>query len=62
MSMRRNLSDVFRWPIVIAVVSAIGLLSALVGDGVMDAVSWALLSVPIAVGFYKWKPIRVEGR
>lgn len=55
MSARRPLGVVFRWPVVIAVISTIGLLSALIGDGVMDAVSWALLSVPVAVGFYNWK-------
>lgn len=55
MSARRPLNVVFRWPIVIAVISTIGLLSALIGDGFMDAVSWALLSVPVVVGFYNWK-------
>jgi len=56
MSTRRNLSEVFRWPLVIAVISIVGLLSALIGDGFMDAISWTLLSIPIVVGLYKWRP------
>lgn len=38
----------FAWPAIIAVLSAIGLVSALVGDGILDAVSWATLAVPAA--------------
>ena len=39
------------WPIPIALASltALGLVSALVGDGVWDAVSWVALAVPVAV-------------
>lgn len=54
MSRRRSLKAVFRWPAVIAVISIAGLLSALIGDGLLDAASWILLSVPIAVGIGKW--------
>jgi hypothetical protein len=37
------------WPIVIAVGSLVGLVSALVGDGLYDALSWLLLAVPVAI-------------
>jgi hypothetical protein len=37
------------WPLVLAVLSAIGLISALVADGVWDGVSWLLLTAPVAV-------------
>jgi hypothetical protein len=36
-------------PIVLAVASTIGLVSALVGDGVWDVLSWVALGMPIAV-------------
>jgi hypothetical protein len=50
---RRDLSNVFRWPFVIAAVSVVGLLSALMADGVWDGVSWLALSIPVAVGVLK---------
>jgi hypothetical protein len=40
---------VWRWPLAIGVGSAVGLVSALVGDGAYDALSWVLLSVPVVV-------------
>ena len=39
--------QVFRWPL--AVLSAGGLISALVADGAWDAVSWFGLGLPVAV-------------
>lgn len=39
---------IFRWPLAIGVASAAGLLAALVGDGAWDALSWALLTWPVA--------------
>lgn len=46
---RRSLWAVFAAPIAIAIASLVGLLAALTGDGVRDAVSWAALSVPVAI-------------
>ena len=43
------LRSVFAVPAVVAVLSLVGLVSALTGDGLRDAVSWAGLAVPIAV-------------
>ena len=37
------------WPIALAVLSAGGLISALVADGAWDAVSWFGLGLPVAV-------------
>lgn len=34
---------IFRWPLCIGIASLVGLLSALVGDGLYDALSWLLL-------------------
>lgn len=36
----------FRVPLAIALLSVIGLLAALTGDGWLDTVSWATLAVP----------------
>jgi hypothetical protein len=38
----------FAWPLLLAVLSAFGLVLALLGDGVWDAASWLLLTTPIA--------------
>jgi hypothetical protein len=46
----RSLWAVFRWPAVVAAISIAGLLSALLGDGAWDTVSWAALAVPVALG------------
>lgn len=36
-------------PLVLGVLTALGLMSALLGDGLWDAVSWVALAVPVAV-------------
>lgn len=36
-------------PVLLAIISAVGLMSALLGDGVWDALSWATLATPIVV-------------
>jgi hypothetical protein len=41
----------FTWPVVVAILSVVGLLSALLGDGIWDGVSWAVLAVPVALYF-----------
>jgi hypothetical protein len=43
----RTPTQIFAVPLLVAVVSIVGLASALVGDGWWDAVSWATLGVPI---------------
>lgn len=45
---------IFRWPIVIGSATVIGLLSALIGDGWADALSWVLLGALIAVMVIAW--------
>lgn len=46
---RRSLWAVFAAPIAIAMASLTGLVVALTGDGVRDAVAWAGLGVPVAI-------------
>lgn len=46
---RRPLLRIFGIPILLGLSSALGLLSALLGDGVWDMVSWFALGLPLAV-------------
>lgn len=48
----RTLGQIFAAPIVIGVLSTIGLIAALVGDGWWDAVSWVSLGLPVLMYFY----------
>lgn len=46
---QRRFRRVWLWPLVLTIASLIGLVSALVGDGVWDVLSWLTLAAPIAV-------------
>jgi len=48
-ALRRSNRAIFAVPLLIAVLSLIGLVSALTGDGLRDVVSWLALGVPVAV-------------
>jgi len=54
--LRQTIGGIFRWPLLLGVLMAIGLASALVGDGGWDALSWTVLAVPLAV--LGWKMTR----
>jgi len=41
---------------VLSIVSAVGLISALLGDGIWDALSWVALTAPIAAVL--WSVVR----
>lgn len=45
--MRRGLWMIFRWPLLLALLSGLGLISALLEDGVYDWVSWLSLGIPL---------------
>ncbi len=47
MKRRASLSRIFAMPLAIALVSLVGLVSALTGDGWRDALSWLGLAVPV---------------
>ena len=49
---RQSLSQMFSVPAVLALLSAVGLIAALVGDGAWDALSWLTLAAPAAVPVY----------
>ncbi|MGF1612202.1 MAG: hypothetical protein ACFCUQ_22605 [Kiloniellales bacterium] len=44
-----TLRRIFAWPLLLALLSAVGLLSALLGDGVWDLLSWVALGLPLVV-------------
>jgi hypothetical protein len=45
----RTLREIFAAPLVVGILSGVGLIAALVGDGIWDAVSWAALAVPVVL-------------
>ena len=49
---RQTLGQIFLIPLVLGVLSSVGLISALVGDGVWDGVSWITLGIPILLCAY----------
>lgn len=56
---RQTLWQIFIIPLVLGVLSTVGLISALVGDGVWDGVSWITLGIPILLcAYFFLKPRR----
>ena len=52
MKRRNGLRAIFALPLLLALVSIVGLVVALTGDGLRDAASWAALAIPVcAVGW-----------
>ena len=51
---RLGLRQVFAAPLAIAILSTVGLISALVGDDIWDLLSWLTLAVPVVVILYYW--------
>lgn len=49
-----TLARTFGVPALIAVASTIGLVAALLGDGLNDWISWIGLAVPVAVITWAW--------
>jgi xanthosine utilization system XapX-like protein len=49
---------IFRWPLLLAVLSLVGLLSALIGDEVYDLMSWLTLGVPLVLVGVVWLRLR----
>lgn len=52
---RRSLGQVFFIPAILALTSLVGLVSGLTGDGVRDALSWALLTLPLLAIAIAWR-------
>lgn len=47
--------QIFRWPLLMALANAVGLVAALIGDGWHDLVSWATLGLTLAVMIAAWR-------
>lgn len=45
----RSFWKIYRWPLLSAVIIMAGLLSALLGDGIWNVLSWLLLAIPLFV-------------
>ena len=57
-------AQIFAAPLAIGVITALGLTTALLGDGLWDWMSWAALALPVAVAVVYWHrgPRRTEAR
>jgi hypothetical protein len=55
---QRPLSRIFAVPLALGVVSAVGLIAALVGDDLWDAVGWLGLGIPLIVTAWCLLPVR----
>ena len=49
MTQHLSSSQIWGMPIAIGIVSAIGLISALLGDDIWDALCWGALAIPIVI-------------
>ncbi|KIC82913.1 MULTISPECIES: hypothetical protein [Pseudomonas] len=47
---------IFIWPTVVALLTAVGLFAALLGDGVWDSLAWLGLGVSAALGLQGFYP------
>ena len=54
---RHHFWRLWGWPIVLGVLTSVGLVSALFSDGGLgDAVAWVALGIPTVIGFwYGWR-------
>ena len=51
----QSAGEVFRVPIWLGVASVVGLVSALLGDGVWDGVSWLAIFAPVGAVWWAWR-------
>lgn len=52
MTPRRSSTQIWMAPVVIGLLSLVGLLAALLGDGMADVLSWLALAVPVGVSVW----------
>jgi hypothetical protein len=60
--MKRGAWMIFRWPLLIAVLSGLGLVSALLGDGFYDLLSWLGLAIPLLLIGRVWARLPSRAR
>jgi hypothetical protein len=47
--------EIFRWPLLMAFANAIGLVTALIGDGWYDVISWVTLGSTLIIMMIAWR-------
>jgi hypothetical protein len=52
--MSKRFINIWGWPIVLALLTAFGLLSALLGTGIWHWLSWAAIAIPLIMIAYYW--------
>ncbi|WP_277052479.1 hypothetical protein [Zestomonas thermotolerans] len=60
--MKRWRDSTFAIPGVLAMLGAVGLFAALLGDGGWDALAWIGLGLPALLGFWPLLPRKARGR
>lgn len=57
MSAPGSLWWIWTWPVLLGLLSTLGLLAALLSDGAGDVISWVSLAVPVVtVWWFVWRP------
>lgn len=54
----RSTAKVFAWPAAIALLCALGLFAALLGDGAWDMLAWLGLGIPAVLSLRSLLPLR----
>lgn len=52
---QRSLWGIFALPLLVALASLLGLVAALLGNGLFDVVSWLGLGVPVVLTVWAWR-------
>jgi hypothetical protein len=51
-----SVQAIYKWPLVLGLITVAGLLFALLGDGLWDKLSWILLAIPLFVcGYHRFR-------
>ena len=56
----KTTGEIFRWPLIMALANAVGLIAALVGDGWFDVISWVTLALTLVVIGASWRGWRAN--
>jgi hypothetical protein len=52
--MNKRFINIWAWPIVLALLTAFGLLAALLGSGIWHCLAWAAMAIPLLMIAYYW--------
>jgi hypothetical protein len=54
MAISQTVARVFRWPVILAFMTLVGLVGSLMADGIWDVIGWVLIGAPTLAGLYFW--------